>query len=123
MTFHLLGDLYCLSSGSTQAHPILLGVPHEADPHFSLDGDLLAFRSDAELGLDNVWVTPWTSCEDVAIRPHEELERKGVTLRQELQDALALQKEDERLLRDGIKESADRKRRRLVREGRANGML
>ncbi|KIJ44168.1 hypothetical protein M422DRAFT_67773 [Sphaerobolus stellatus SS14] len=120
IVFDMLGDLYCLSPGSTQAHPILFGIPHDADPHFSPKGDLLAFRSDAELGLDNIWVTPWTGCDEAALRPHEELQRKGVAPRQELLDALASQKHDEHLLNSGVKESAGRRRRRLVREGRSN---
>jgi hypothetical protein len=54
IVFDMLGDVYCLPSaevnavsGAISARPILLGVPHDSDPHFSPDGDKIVFRSDA----------------------------------------------------------------------------
>jgi len=118
-----LGDIYCLSPGSSQAHPILLGIPMDGDPRFNLNGNLLAFRSDAGLGVDNIWVTQWSSCSEAALRPHRDLDLHGSSLSSELLQSLALQEEDEALLNTGVKETEDRKRRRLLREGRLNGML
>ena len=65
IVFDMLGDLYCLPGGAyasgiksrTRARPVLLGVPHDSDPHFSPDGEKLVFRSDAELGVENIWIT------------------------------------------------------------------
>jgi len=46
------------------AIPILRGIPHDADPHFSPgDGSTLIWRSDAELGVDNIWAMPWHGCD------------------------------------------------------------
>jgi WD40-like Beta Propeller Repeat len=100
----------------------LLGVPHDSDPHFSPDGDRLVFRSDAELGVDNIWVIPWESCNSAALRPDADLEQR-VSLDAKLTDALANQAEDEMLLSSGVKETGSRKRRRLLREGRLHGDL
>ena len=66
----VIGDLYCLPSSSHSATierqaaiPILRGIPHDADPHFSPgDGGTLVWRSDAELGVDNIWAMPWHGC-------------------------------------------------------------
>lgn len=66
----IIGDLYCLPSSShlattarQTAIPILRGIPHDADPHFSPgDGGTLVWRSDAELGVDNIWAMPWRGC-------------------------------------------------------------
>lgn len=80
---------------------------------------MLAFRSDAELGLDNIWVMPWSSCQDAALRPHESLQ---TSIRPEILEALYHQTEDDALLNNGIKEGEDRKICRLVREGRLNGL-
>ncbi|KAG6907448.1 hypothetical protein DXG01_008832, partial [Tephrocybe rancida] len=69
IVFDMLGDLYCLpaadvaAKGLTKARPILLGAPYDSDPHFSPEGDRLVFRSDAELGVENIWVTIWKGCE------------------------------------------------------------
>ncbi|KAF8919205.1 hypothetical protein CPB85DRAFT_1549164 [Mucidula mucida] len=68
IVFDMLGDLYCLAPPGTTAHPILVGVPYDSDPHFSPDGDRLVFRSDAELGVENIWVMPWTGCEAMDVR-------------------------------------------------------
>lgn len=61
------GDLYCLAPPATRAHAITRGIPHDADAHFSPAGDALAFRSDAGLGFDNVWVMPWSNCSSMAL--------------------------------------------------------
>ena len=83
----------------------------------------MAFRSDAGLGVDNIWVTRWSGFSRAALRPHPELELQGTSLNSERLGALALQVEDEALLSTGVKEMDDRKRRRLLREGRLGGML
>ena len=101
----------------------MLGVPHDSDPHFSPEGDRLVFRSDAELGVENIWVTPWNGCNVAALRPDLDLEQHEVSLGLELKNALAAQTEDEILLSSGIKETSSRKRRRLLREGRLHGIL
>ncbi|KAE9398333.1 hypothetical protein BT96DRAFT_957632 [Gymnopus androsaceus JB14] len=76
IVFDMLGDLYCIPASETleektiaQARPVLLGIPHDTEPRFSPDGTLLAFRSDAELGIDNIWILNWTSCEEMDRRP------------------------------------------------------
>ncbi|KZV99128.1 composite domain of metallo-dependent hydrolase [Exidia glandulosa HHB12029] len=108
IVFDMLGDIYCLAPPSTTAHPVLLGVPHDVDPRFSPSGDRLAFRSDAELGLDNIWVIPWTGCEDMSVRSG----------RADFAPVLAMQDEDEKLLAAGARETDERRERRLLREGR-----
>ncbi|EIN12910.1 hypothetical protein PUNSTDRAFT_60526 [Punctularia strigosozonata HHB-11173 SS5] len=117
IVFDLLGDIYCLpasaylhrdSDAPTQAVPVLIGVPHDTDPHFSPDGRLLSFTSDAGLGVNNVWVTGWKgNCQAMDVK------------------ALGFQDNAERdanLLAMGVKETEERRRRRLVREGRAEAV-
>lgn len=122
IVFDMLGDLYCISSYTTDrnavasAHPILLGIPHDADPHFSPDGDRLVFRSDAELGVENIWVMPWTGCENMNLRP------KTFGENDVLQNALRSKVEDEELLAKGVLETPERKINRLIREGRYGGV-
>ncbi|KAF7790973.1 hypothetical protein EIP86_001932 [Pleurotus ostreatoroseus] len=120
IVFDMLGDLYCLPGESyltgeikksSRAHPVLLGVPHDSDPHFSPDGTKLVYRSDAELGVENIWVTEWKGCEKMDVRPNG---AQGALL-----DALKTQKEEEDLLAQGVKETPERNHRRLLREGRA----
>jgi len=71
--FDMLGDLYCLpasehsSSDFINARPVLVGVPYDTDPHFSPDGTKVAYRSDAGLGVENIWVIPWTDCQGVSL--------------------------------------------------------
>ncbi|KAJ7765443.1 hypothetical protein DFH07DRAFT_737741 [Mycena maculata] len=118
IVFDMLGDLYCLSgsevnaaNGATvTARPVLLGVPHDSDPHFSPDGDRIVFRSDAGLGLENIWVKPWAGCEAADLRPTG----GGEALTQ----ALKSKTDDEDLLAQGIKETEERRVNRLIREGR-----
>jgi hypothetical protein len=122
--FDILGDIYCLPGSaylqgisetiSRKAHPVLLGVPHDSDPHFSPNGKMFAFRSDAGLGLENIWVTKWTECEDMDVRPTERMSA-------ELEDSLKHQNVDEDLLARGMKETPERRERRLLREGRFYG--
>lgn len=123
IVFDMLGDIYCLSAEAysqeqltsghhTKAVPILLGVPHDSDPHFSPDGDRIVFRSDAGLGVENIWVMNYTSCEEMNLRPSHPTGQ--------LLNALESQGE-EKLLAIGHRETAERKQRRLVREGRAGG--
>ncbi|THH10405.1 hypothetical protein EW145_g1350 [Phellinidium pouzarii] len=132
IVFDMLGDIYCLpvssylqpaNSGpaeltSTEALPIMLGIPHDSDPHFSPDGRLLVFRSDAELGVDNIWLTNWTNCESMNVRPPA---NGNAELSNELSEALSMQNQEDDLLASGIAETSERKRRRLLREGRLTG--
>ncbi|KAI0637449.1 hypothetical protein C8Q77DRAFT_1155282 [Trametes polyzona] len=123
IVFDILGDIYCLpanayseaSLGSSEtrsrAVPVLLGVPHDSDPHFSPEGDRLVFRSDAELGVENIWIKEWKGCEASDIRP-------SLAANEQLSHALQLKEEEEDLLASGVKENAERKHRRLLREGR-----
>ncbi|KLO20114.1 hypothetical protein SCHPADRAFT_923945 [Schizopora paradoxa] len=118
--FDLLGDIYCLPSTSyanrdersvTEARPVLLGVPHDSDPHFSPDGSLLAFRSDAELGVENIWVTEWKGCDEMSVRPKFPDAQMADALRRKDDEADDLAK--------GIKETSERRSRRLTLEGRS----
>ncbi|KAI0373252.1 hypothetical protein BV20DRAFT_963082 [Pilatotrama ljubarskyi] len=122
--FDMLGDIYCLpasaysmaqldSESLSRAVPVLLGVPHDSDPHFSPQGDSIVFRSDAELGIENIWVKEWRGCAESDVRP-------VVSAHPELLDALEVKNEEEALLAKGVKETAERKHRRLLREGRAD---
>ncbi|KIP10290.1 hypothetical protein PHLGIDRAFT_115580 [Phlebiopsis gigantea 11061_1 CR5-6] len=120
IVFDMLGDIYCLPGSvyasdfttRTRARPVLLGVPHDSDPHFSPDGKQLVFRSDAETGVENIWITEWKGCDDMDIRTPE--------ARGELRHALSKQETDEDSLANGTKETVETKRRRLLREGRLN---
>jgi hypothetical protein len=126
IVFDMVGDLYCLSAkdvakqtsttGVARARPILLGVPFDSDPHFSPFGDRLVFRSDAELGIENIWVMEWKGCESMDIRSQDNEDEM-------LSKALALKQSEEDMLAAGIKETPGRKHRRLLREGRLGGIL
>lgn len=128
IVFDMIGDLYCLpglalrsSNGDyasqqhspvltdvpIKARPILTGAPFDSDPHFSPNGDRLVFRSDAELGVENIWAMEWTGCEDM------ELKRKRAS---DLQLGLNNTK-------SGVPEDTQRKRNRLMHEGRLEGTL
>ncbi|KAG6873372.1 hypothetical protein C0995_016481 [Termitomyces sp. Mi166 len=119
IVFDMLGDLYCLPAaevarkGLTKARPILLGVPFDSDPHFSPEGDRLVFRSDAELGVENIWVTLWKGCEAMDLRSDDLAD-------DDLRMALKAQKFEEDLLANGLKEDHQRRYNRLLREGRLN---
>ncbi|EGN96264.1 hypothetical protein SERLA73DRAFT_94359 [Serpula lacrymans var. lacrymans S7.3] len=116
IVFDMAGDLYCLpaesykSGGVTTANPILVGVPYDSDPHFSPQGDKLVFRSDAELGFENIWVMQWSGCEEMNVR--------SGSSDVELREALKVKEHEDNLLAKGVSETGHRKRRRLVREGR-----
>ncbi|PFH52496.1 hypothetical protein AMATHDRAFT_173604 [Amanita thiersii Skay4041] len=122
IVFDILGDLYCLPGSEAlafhservhsppiRARPVLLGVPHDSDPHFSPNGDRLVFRSDAELGVENIWVIAWRGCEAMDVRSID---------REDIVEAMKRKDEEEQMLVAGIRESQDRKLRRLIREGR-----
>lgn len=122
IVFDMAGDVYCLPGdaylgaagrvgGRTEAVPVLTGVPHDADPRFSPAGDRLAFKSDAGLGADNLWVMPWApdGCTAMDVRAHVSSPRD-----------LELKIHEEEQLARGIKETDERKLRRLIREGRVN---
>lgn len=123
--FDMVGDIYCLPGSEAlraglnrapiKALPVLTGVPHDSDPHFSPEGDRLVFRSDAELGVENIWVTEWKGCEEMDVRPAD----GG---RDDLRMALIQQADEEDLLAKGIREDSQRKMNRLVREGRFNSL-
>ncbi|KAG6836930.1 hypothetical protein H0H93_001092 [Arthromyces matolae] len=117
VVFDMVGDLYCLPAaevvkkdGLTKARPVLLGVPYDSDPHFSPEGDRLLFRSDAELGVENLWVTLWKGCDAMDLRSN--------SANDSLRTALNAQTLEEDLLVNGIKENELRRRNRLIREGR-----
>ncbi|KAG6810508.1 hypothetical protein H0H92_011559 [Tricholoma furcatifolium] len=115
IVFDMLGDLYCLpgseatTTGLTKARPVLLGIPYDSDPHFSPEGDRLVFRSDAELGVENIWVMAWKGCEAMDVRSAQNLD---------LKEALEARALEEDLLATGIKENHQRQYNRLLREGR-----
>ncbi|KAG2348382.1 hypothetical protein BDR05DRAFT_874491 [Suillus weaverae] len=122
IVFDMAGDVYCLPGeaylgaagivgGRTEAVPVLIGVPYDADPRFSPAGDKLAFKSDAGLGADNLWVMPWAAdgCTAMDVRAHASSSRE-----------LELKIHDEDQLARGLRETGERKLRRLTREGRAN---
>jgi hypothetical protein len=124
--FDMLGDLYCLAASSyvkaeaklNTALPILLGVPYDSDPHFSPEGDRIVWRSDAELGVENVWVMKWKGCVEMNLRPG--IGSKG--WEGELGDALKVKEAEEaELYVKGKKEDGEMRRRRLIREGRLGG--
>ncbi|KAF7308739.1 Amidohydro-rel domain-containing protein [Mycena kentingensis (nom. inval.)] len=117
--FDMLGDLYCIPASEVPAattgqpataRPVLLGVPHDSDPSFSPSGDRIVFRSDAGLGVENIWVRPWDGCVAADLR-----NPNGAAA---LLDALSTKAEDDALLARGVKETEERRTRRLVREGR-----
>jgi hypothetical protein len=103
IVFDMVGDIYCLPGKETSlgirvaARPVLRGVPYDSDPRFSPEGDRIVFRSDAELGVENIWVMGWRGCEEMAL--------KG-----EMMEASA-------------KETQATRVKRLEREGRFSGNL
>jgi hypothetical protein len=125
VVFDMVGDIYCLPASAyseaslmsgikTQAVPVLTGVPHDSDPSFSPEGDRLAFKSDAGLGVDNIWVMPWAAggCSAMDVRSPSIMTAETV----------ALKDHDADLLAQGIKETEARKLRRLSFEGRLAGL-
>lgn len=125
IVFDMAGDIYCLPAYSyseanltsgikTKAIPVLTGVPHDADPSFSPQGDRLAFRSDAGLGVDNIWVMPWAAdgCSEMDVRSPSTM----------TVEAIAQRDSDARLLATGVRETEERRLRRLSQEGRLAGL-
>lgn len=122
--FDMVGDIYCLPAHEAlrthvegervKARPVLLGVPWDSDPHFSPEGDRFVFRSDAGLGVENIWVAEWKGCEAMDVRA---VDSKNEGLRA----ALQVKEQEEDLLKEGVVETEGRKYRRLIREGRAGG--
>jgi hypothetical protein len=120
IVFDMVGDLWCLpgeqalraSDASIKARPILLGIPHDSDPHFSPNGDRIVFRSDAELGVENIWVMEWKGCDEMDLRP--------TTPQENFLIALNERETEERQLSQGLKEDLQRRTNRLLREGRLN---
>jgi hypothetical protein len=121
IVFDMVGDIYCLPAHSyseanltsgikTKAVPVLTGVPHDADPIFSPEGDRLAFRSDAGLGVDNIWVMPWVAggCSEMDVRSPSAMTA----------EAIAHRVYDANLLAQGLRETEERRLRRLSQEGR-----
>lgn len=125
IVFDMLGDVYCLpareyiskkgTDEKVRAVPVLLGVPHDSDPHFSPDGKSLVFRSDAGLGVENIWIKPWSGCSNMDLRPIANSNNN------ELAMALAMKAKEDAELAAGVSETAEKKERRLLREGRAEG--
>jgi hypothetical protein len=118
IVFDILGDIYCLPAANAfdnviKARPVLLGVPHDTDPHFSPDGEKLVYRSDSGYGIENIWVTEWKGCEVSDLRPATEMSI-------ELAKALSTKLVDEEELAKGTKETSDKRHARLLREGRLN---
>lgn len=125
IVFDMAGDIYCLSAHSyseasltsgvkTRAVPVLTGVPHDADPSFSPQGDRLAFRSDAGLGVDNIWVIPWAAggCSEMDVRSPSAMTAEVVAQREH----------DAYMLAQGVRETEGRKLKRLSQEGRRAGV-
>lgn len=125
LVFDMAGDIYCLPAYSyseafltsgikTKAVPVLTGVPHDADPSFSPQGDRLAFRSDAGLGVDNIWVMPWAAggCSEMDVRSSSMMTAEAVAQRDY----------DASLLAQGVRETEERRLRRLSQEGRLAGL-
>lgn len=54
IVFDVLGDIYTVPIGGGLATPVLVGVPFETQPRYSLDGSQILFRSDRS-GNDNLW--------------------------------------------------------------------
>ncbi|KAJ7593490.1 hypothetical protein C8J56DRAFT_931194 [Mycena floridula] len=113
IVFDMLGDIYCLTAKeayepgyTATARPVLRGIPHDIEPHFSPSGDLMVFKSDAGLGFENIWVVPWTSCEEMDLQPLP-----------------AVASNDEQLLARGVKETSERRVNRLTREGRIQARM
>ncbi|KAF9265845.1 hypothetical protein L218DRAFT_121543 [Marasmius fiardii PR-910] len=121
VVFDMLGELYCIPGRyvldsqfvgeEAEARPILRGIPWDGDPHFSPAGDKLVFRSDAGLGLDNIWITAWKGCEEMDLRSASN---------PSLVEARSFKVEDDDLLIRGVVETKERQRRRLLLEGRAD---
>lgn len=122
IVFDMVGDLYCLpgaqalhpSNVAISARPILQGIPYDSNPRFSPTGDRLVFKSDAELGVENIWVMEWQGCDGMDLR--------ATDTKEDLREALRNKFLHEELLIRGVKEDVTRTQQRLIREGRINGI-
>jgi len=112
IVFDMVGDIYCLPGGEAlqgdlsqpiNARPVLVGVPHDSDPHFSPIGDRLVFRSDAGLGVENIWVVEWKGCDAMNLKGPGFI--SGQETRKPVRDS----------------ECDEERRERLLKEGRLNG--
>jgi hypothetical protein len=120
IVFDMLGDIYCLPAseitkgGQVEARAVLTGIPLDADPRFSPEGDRLLFRSDAEYGIENIWITEWKGCEQMDVRSprHNNNLRKALEVKEEEDHLLHILRENE---------TRERKTNRLLREGRLGG--
>ncbi|KAJ3798012.1 hypothetical protein GGU11DRAFT_27909 [Lentinula aff. detonsa] len=121
IVFDILGDIYCITASeaykldedaAARARPVLLGIPYDADPRFSPDGRQLAFRSDAGIGISNIWIMNWTSCEEMDVRPStatDPLLAEALAAKDVQEDLLFIQR---------VPETEGRRKNRLRREGR-----
>ncbi|KAJ8593992.1 hypothetical protein M405DRAFT_858487 [Rhizopogon salebrosus TDB-379] len=100
IVFDMAGDVYCLPL--TRIWELL--------DRWTGGRKRLAFKSDAGLGIDNLCVSPWAAdgCGAMDVREHINPSR------------VLEQKQDEELLAQGVKETDERKLRRLTREGRVH---
>ena len=55
IVFDLLGDLYTVGIGGGEAKAITTGMPYDASPRYSPDGNSITFVSDHD-GAENLWV-------------------------------------------------------------------
>lgn len=114
IVFDMLGDLYCLPANAistqklTNARPILRGIPHDSDPHFSPNGESLIFTSDAISGVQNIWTMPWSSCDDMDIGQNK---------------TLAYTEAHQQEPASSCRETRDQKTARLLSEGRLYGIV
>ena len=108
IVFDMVGDIYCLPGGEAlqgafsqpiKARPVLVGVPHDSDPHFSPTGDRLVFRSDAGLGVENIWVLEWKGCDAMDLKAPAY--NSGRESRKPPRDSECAEERQERLLKEG----------------------
>lgn len=128
VVFDMVGDIYCFPASEAYApnrnvstltaRPILKGIPYDTEPRFSPDGNRLLFRSDAELGIENIWIMKWTGCESMDLRQSEVASDSHSVLAQAPEE----REYENLLLSRGVRENIGRKENRLVREGRSKGM-
>ena len=65
--------------------------------------------------MENIWVKPWAGCGAMDVR--------AAHATGELSDALAVKGDEEDLLASGVAETEARKRRRMLREDRRDGVF
>ena len=63
--FDMVGTLFCLPSTGGTAVPIFApSVAYDTEPRFSPDGSHFLYRSDDGIGIDNIWLIPFTGCHE-----------------------------------------------------------